>query len=341
MRIYSSFEHGSAFVGDREVYFSNGEAIVSDEIGNEMLKRRGYSLKNPRVTKDIEKINRDIESARNFTSLVDMKIEMKKYLDNYFPIEADNLKCITSMRHRDDIEVSIVIPTHNRLDDLKRCINSIYEHTHGITYEIIVVEGATNNNEARDYLVQHTPIVYLREHRKVGCIRAFNIGFKFSMGEYVVWLNDDVVVEKDWLEIALKYMKENLDVGLGAFYHREGAILNANKQKLHGYIFDADDDYYCVRTINGGMKHPNMIYANFGIVKLDLMKKLGYWDDKTYKSYAADNDFSHKVWDLGMKVSAIPNARVQHLYKIDEGRVENLRVYKLECELYKDKWGKK
>ena len=43
MKIRAPYDHGSIFICGREIYFSNGEANVPDDIGNELIKKSGYS----------------------------------------------------------------------------------------------------------------------------------------------------------------------------------------------------------------------------------------------------------------------------------------------------------
>ncbi len=115
-----------------------------------------------------------------------------------------------------EIKYSIVIPTYNHLQDLLiPCLNSIFsayqaspEMKVGDIEIIIVANGCTDGTEEyvksmyfykdRDY---GGTVKLLSFPHPLGYTRAANEGIKASRGEYVVLLNNDVVIhDKDWLE---------------------------------------------------------------------------------------------------------------------------------------------
>jgi len=244
--------------------------------------------------------------------------------------------------NRSDIQVSIVIPTKSRNGLLMNCLDSIREHTHGITYELVIVDGSNDWNVFN--LVRNSAqVVYVKELVPRGVISAFNRGFENCEGVYTVWLNDDVLVEKDWLNIAYAAIEKDKEMGLGCIFHKEGAFASygfgpksANKMSI-SYIWDGD---YCVRTLSPHTKHPNLPYANFGIIKTDLLRKLGYWNERDYRSYVSDTELAHVVWDFGLKVKPIWGSKIQHLFEQDELRRINGEVYAKERDFYDSKWRK-
>ncbi|HEV7235449.1 MAG TPA: glycosyltransferase, partial [Ktedonobacteraceae bacterium] len=102
--------------------------------------------------------------------------------------------------------VSIIVPTHNRLEQLQCCLRSLlalqYPH-----YEIIVVDNAPNSSATADF-IQRTyhagaQVRYLREDRP-GASWARNCGIMAARGEIVVFADDDIVVDAYWLAELVK-----------------------------------------------------------------------------------------------------------------------------------------
>lgn len=109
---------------------------------------------------------------------------------------------------------SIIIPTHNNLQMLKRCIDSIFRHTHN--FEIIVVDnGSTDGTEGflSEICFRNNKIRYIRNRANQGFACAINKGIFTSLGEFIIWLNDDTIVSPYWAHNMLY-----------CFYHAESRL---------------------------------------------------------------------------------------------------------------------
>ena len=97
--------------------------------------------------------------------------------------------------------VSIVLPTHERVEQLRRCLQSLMALRYP-AYEILVVDNTPVTSETADFIRQtygDVPRVhYLCEERK-GAARARNYGIEAAQGEIVAFTDDDAVVDADWL----------------------------------------------------------------------------------------------------------------------------------------------
>lgn len=193
-------------------------------------------------------------------------------------------------------ELSLVVPTYNRLEYLKRCLESIQESIDFNEYEIIVVDGGSTDG-TRGFLSGQKNIRIVEDELK-GPVRAFNKGFKAASGEYVCWINDDMVVLDNAIEKVLRFaqMEEANGLGAAAFYLDEGGI-----------------DCYVVRYILG------LLHADCGMMKTSLMKELNYWDESFIRGYG-DPDLSLRVWEKGLAVAGLKEARVKHCLLDDELR---------------------
>lgn len=118
------------------------------------------------------------------------------------------------------MDISIVSGTYNRLEYLKRMIDSARRSlagTHGIEHEFVIVDGGSQDG-SQDWCKQQ-PDVRLIEHGKLmGAVKAFNDGAYAAQGEYVVMGNDDIEYLEDTLLRAWVYMQEHPDCGCGCFY---------------------------------------------------------------------------------------------------------------------------
>jgi GT2 family glycosyltransferase len=97
--------------------------------------------------------------------------------------------------------VSVIVPTHNRPDDLRFCLPTLlnlrYPH-----YEIIIVDNAPETTKTADLIQQeystHPRVQYVREDRP-GPSWARNAGIQAARGAILAFTDDDVEVDQNWL----------------------------------------------------------------------------------------------------------------------------------------------
>ncbi|MBN1626772.1 MAG: glycoside hydrolase family 99-like domain-containing protein, partial [Deltaproteobacteria bacterium] len=112
--------------------------------------------------------------------------------------------------------VSIVILTFNQLEYSKMCVKSILEHTPE-PYEIIFVDNGSTDG-TREYLQKlaegHEYIHLILNKNNLGFAAGNNQALHKAKGDYIVLLNNDVVVTEHWLERMIFYLEGHPDIGM-------------------------------------------------------------------------------------------------------------------------------
>jgi GT2 family glycosyltransferase len=112
--------------------------------------------------------------------------------------------------------VSIIILTYNQLKYTKQCVESVEKHTPE-PHEIIFVDNGSSDG-TRDYLKR-----YAKKHKQVELIlndenKGFaggnNQGIVQAKGNYIVLLNNDMVVTEHWLERLIAHAEISPDIGM-------------------------------------------------------------------------------------------------------------------------------
>ncbi len=107
--------------------------------------------------------------------------------------------------------ISIIIPTKDHSDDLRICLESIYNKTEYKNYEIVLVDNNSEEKETFDLIKE-----YEEKHGNFYSLRLecpFNYSYinneavkEMSHGEYVLFLNNDTeVISSDWLDWMVGY----------------------------------------------------------------------------------------------------------------------------------------
>ena len=104
--------------------------------------------------------------------------------------------------------VSIIIPTRDRLDLLKPCIESILEKTTYTNYEIVVMDNDSKDQEILSYLnqLESTGISVLRFPHPFNYSAICNFGVEASNGAIICLLNNDTeVISPEWLDVMVSH----------------------------------------------------------------------------------------------------------------------------------------
>lgn len=114
------------------------------------------------------------------------------------------------------MDVSVIICTKDRTDDLIRCLDSLHYQTR-LPDELIIVD-ASQNNKTKDMVEQkkeHLPFDVIYGKTGSGLTRQRNTGIGLSQGKYVFFFDDDVILEQGFIEIICDtfYRFKELDVG--------------------------------------------------------------------------------------------------------------------------------
>ncbi|MBC8495061.1 glycosyltransferase [archaeon] len=105
--------------------------------------------------------------------------------------------------------LSVIIPTHNRLLELKKCIESIFQAENSDKIELIIVnDGSKDRTDAyiKGLHQKHNQIKYLEQSNK-GPAVARNNGVKHTRGDIIAFTDDDCTVSKEWLTNIIKAHK--------------------------------------------------------------------------------------------------------------------------------------
>ena len=126
------------------------------------------------------------------------------------------------------ISVSIIIPVYNQWDYTYMCLKSILENTEGISYEVIIADD-NSSDETVNIEKYAKNVKIIRNKNNLGFLRNCNNAAKQASGKYILFLNNDTEVQKEWLKNLLQLMENDNTIGIAGpkFIYPDGVLLEA------------------------------------------------------------------------------------------------------------------
>lgn len=190
--------------------------------------------------------------------------------------------------------VSVIIPTHNRVELLPRAINSVLNQTYQEIEVIVVSDGSTDGTDAlMEKYANNSRIKYINYTPAHGGNYARNTGVKMSNGDYVAFLDDD----DEWLPTKIEEQMHifNTSPNIGLVYTGTNVIYE-----------NADLQYKSIVHKSGDLGKEILFKNYIGstttvMVRKKVFDEAGLFDEKL----SANQDY-----DLWIRVCQIVNIGV-------------------------------
>ena len=217
--------------------------------------------------------------------------------------------------------LSIVIPTHQRLDLLRACLDSIEQHALPQT-EVIVVDDASHDGAPARLVTEFRGVRSIRLPRRSGFAAAANAGLREAQGEIVEFLNDDTEVTAGWAEAALAGF-EDPKVGAVAPLVLFHPATQSPQTRSCPRLDSAGDRYYCggVAAKRGHGQalselhvKPCLVFgasASSAFYRRALLHELGGFPE-SFGAYFEDVDVAFRLHWAGRQTLFQPDSRVYH-----------------------------
>lgn len=228
-------------------------------------------------------------------------------------------------------DVSIIIVNFNTLELTKNCIDSIYEKTQDVKYEIIVVDNASVDNSP-NVLSKDKRIKFIALDKNVGFGRANNIGYTHSSGKYVFLLNSDTILVNNAIRLFYNKMEQSpnqiacmgtllfTDQSCAAYGHSYAKFLSGF-QSLYYLFFDktfnklgiklkkSNFDY--ITTSHTFFQVPRIIGADM-FIRRDVIEECGLFDPDFFMYYE-ETEMQFRYTKKGYSIYIYTDPQIIHL----------------------------
>lgn len=245
-------------------------------------------------------------------------------------------------------EISVIIPTYNRCDLLKRAINSVIKQT--ITpKEIIIVDNGSTDQTYQMVSSLFPEINYFIE-KKRGVSAARNKGILESKSKWIAFLDSDDAWKPTKLEKQMEFSIFNQDkyriIHTDETWYRNKKFLNQLKKhkKSGGNIFKNSLQLCCISPSSVVLK--KQIFDDYGLfdenlevcedydmwIRITAKEEVGFLDSPLVLKYGGHSDqLSKKFWGMDrFRIKSLEkNLKNEHFSKSQKINVLDTLIEKL------------
>lgn len=263
--------------------------------------------------------------------------------NNISTIEAVEIEEDKRNTYRKNKMVSIVILTFNALEYTKMCVTSIKNHT-TYPHEIIFVDNSSTDGTIeylRKLVEQNPEYKLIRNHENKGFAVGNNLGVAAATGEYVMLLNNDVLVSEGWLESMVKALEKDDRIGM------VGPITNyiSGRQAIKDTPYKDENGFYSfAKTVRGHNQNkvtPRRRIAGFAILmRKSLYEEASGLDESFGIGNFEDDDLCLKIFRKGFAIMVDESTLIHHFgsQTFKTNKIDYNQNIKERLKIFNKKW---
>jgi len=217
----------------------------------------------------------------------------------------------------------IIIMNFNEKEYLKNCLDSIKRNTNYSNYKIIVLDNNSNDGSKRLIKVKYLWVDLIENLRNEGASKTLNIGIKYALEkydpDYFYLLNNDTLVEKNWLTDAIKTISKDKKIGIVG---SKQLTFEEKPSISAGWISMWGVNYYR----GNSNKEVNWVSGAGLLIKKEVIEKIGLLDEIYSPAYYEETDFEKRAINAGFKILYNPKSVIYHkgsgtIRKLDQDKI--------------------
>jgi GT2 family glycosyltransferase len=227
------------------------------------------------------------------------------------------------------LDVSIVIVSWNTRDLLARCLSAVYESSEGLSFEVIVIDNASQDDSALMLKNRFPDVILIENEANLGFAIANNIGVDQANGRFILLLNSDAFVHANAVETLVRSMEAMPDTGASGcrLYYEDGQLQRTAysfptvltelwtavgldklfpKSRVFGKYrmtyWDLDD-----------IREVDYVMGACLMLRREALEQTGALDEN-YFMYSEEVDLCYRLKRAGWKVRFISTASATHIW---------------------------
>jgi len=246
-------------------------------------------------------------------------------------------------------KAAIDVVTYNNLEDTRMTLTSVLEKTAYPDYEIILVDNGSKAETRQELLAmvaEHPNITLMLNGHNVGFAAANNVGIGRASGatasEYVVLLNNDVIVTRGWLTTLIGHL-DNEQIGI------VGPVTNScgNEARIEvDYADISGIDAFAARytSAHAGQLFDIGVLAMYCVaLRRAVVDEIGPLDEIFGVGMFEDDDYALRIREAGYRVVCAEDIFIHHFGRASFAKMEDeayKQLFEENKRLFEQKWNR-
>lgn len=226
------------------------------------------------------------------------------------------------------MDLSVLIVSYNTRALTLACLASVFKETEGITYEVIVVDNASQDASARAIADRFPSVKLIEPRENIGFARANNLAAKQARGRFLLLLNPDTVVLEQAIQKAVAFAQAHEEAGIvgGRTLYPDGSLNYSSCYGLTtpwGMLCSAigisacfpNSEFFNPGSLGGWkrdtIREVEIVSGCFLLIRRALWQKLGGFDESFFM-YGEETDLCLRARKLGYRCFNCPEATIIH-----------------------------
>ncbi len=276
-------------------------------------------------------------------------------IDGVFSGLADGVYRVKYKISDENPKVTIVIPTKDKVEVLKTCVNSIINNTEYHNYEIIIVDNRSEEEVTHKYyadLEKNVKIKILNYEHPFNYSSINNYAVSKANSEYILFLNNDIeVMSSEWLSAMLEHIQRDGVGAVGAkLLYPNDTIQHAGvvtgiignppiAGHAHRHFPRCHPGYFTRIQI---IQNSGAVTAACMMTRKSIFEKVGGLDEKNLAVAFNDIDYCLELRKNGYLIVYTPYAEMYHHESLSRGHEdtpEKQQRFLREVAFMREKWG--
>lgn len=216
------------------------------------------------------------------------------------------------------MDLSIIVLSFNTRDITDECLRRLRSS------EVIVLDNASTDGSPEMIEKKYPWVKLIKSRENTGFAKGNNIAMKQSNNPIVLFLNSDCFVEKDTLNKAFEYFKNNACDALGVKLIYENGKLQPSAGALPNplntffWIFGLTNSFHPEnKEFFAKARRVGWVTGAFLMMRKEVFEKVGGFDEKIFM-YMDEVDLCKRINMAGYKVCFTPDIAVTHLQRASQ-----------------------
>jgi N-acetylglucosaminyl-diphospho-decaprenol L-rhamnosyltransferase len=228
------------------------------------------------------------------------------------------------------MSISIVVAVFNQVEYTRRCFESLAPDISTGVRMVVVDNGSSDGTKT--FLASQPGLITIRNSENAGCARAWNQGVKATNTDWVIILNNDVILTERWLDGLVRFTEQTAaDIVCPAM--REGEL---------NYDLPAHARHFVARMMN--TTRPGIAHGVCFLVRRAVFEAVGLFDENYRFGQCEETDFFLRVKQASFRTAITGASFIHHFGSVTQKALFEQGVCHYEDEnraYFRKKWQSK